>query len=246
MKITTKLLKIFLISFLALGFTKDSKKPVGKITFILGSPSQVNILRTDQNNWTNAELFSQVCNGDKIKTQKESRCEIRLNDRSNIRIGENTTFRLKQDSDGLGKDSQLSLGRIWFNIKSLLKKETFSIKTPTAVCSIRGTIFRMDADSTTRIAVYDGAVDVGPVGITQEQLQQQQKPTKSLKPYEVPGPSEIPPPFEVTLDQWVHIVKGYQIEIRNDGKYAKSKIDETEDSKSEWIKWNAMRDKMTE
>ena len=243
MSTTSKLLKIFLISFLAFGFTKNSTNSIGKITFILGKPNQVNILKLGNDNWQSARLFSKVYNGDKINTKNESRCELKLNDQSLIRIGENTTYRLKQNSSGLTRDSQLSFGRIWFNIKSLLKKESFAIKTPTAVCSIRGTIFRMETDSTTRIAVYDGAVDVGPIdGLPKQEEQHNQ--TKSLQPVEVPGPHEIPPPFEVTLDQWIRIVQGYQIEIRSDGKYAKSKIDETEDQKSEWVKWNIIRDKL--
>lgn len=247
MRTASKISIVIVLSICSFGFIVDSKNSLGKISFILGRQDEVNILPQDQDKWQQARLYSPVFNGDKVNTKQESRCEIKLNDFSIIRIGENSTFQLNKNLDETAGGSRLSVGKIWLNIKSLFKKEQFTVKTPTAVCSIRGTILRIEADSSTNIAVYEGAVDVGPVWGASEQLkQQQERQTKSLKPYEVPGPYEIPPPFEVTLDQWIRIVQGYQIEIRRDGKYAKRKIDEAEDQKSDWIKWNQMRDETAE
>ena len=247
MRTASKLIVVILLSICSFGFLEDSKNSLGKINFILGRPDEVHILPQDQDEWRQARLYAPVFNGDKVNTKQESRCEIKLTDFSVIRIGENSTFQVNKNLAKTGGESRLSVGKIWLNIKSLFDKEQFAIKTPTAVCAIRGTILRIEADSSTNIAVYEGAVDVGPVWGASEQLkQQQEKQTKSLKPFEVPGPYEIPPPFEVTLDQWIRIVQGYQIEIRRDGKYAKKKIDEAEDQKSDWIKWNQMRDESAE
>jgi hypothetical protein len=46
----------------------------------------------------------------------------------------------------------------------------------------------------------------------------------------------------VSLDQWVRIVAGQQIEVRADGKYYKSKIDNQIDQKDDWVAWNRQRD----
>jgi len=247
MRTATNLLKILFIVIFAIGFTNDPNNSIGKVSFLLGNPGDVKILTEGFRYWSDAQIFSQVFTGDQIKTTAESRCEVKLQDQSVIRIGENSSFCLKGNEDRISDDSKLSFGRIWLNIRSMFKKDQFTIKTPTAVCSIRGTIFRMEADSTTRIAVYNGSVDVGPNTISQQDPgEQPQNQGKSLKPYEVPGPHEIPPPFEVTLDQWIQIVQGYQIEIRNDGKYAKSKINEEIDQQSEWVKWNMNRDNTNE
>ncbi|NIA29810.1 MAG: hypothetical protein GWP06_07880, partial [Actinobacteria bacterium] len=72
-----------------------------------------------------------------------------------------------------------------------------------------------------------------------------QSPTgksKSLKPVEVPGPYEIPPPYEISLEEWVRIVKGFQIVVRPDGKFAKSRFDKAQDAKLDWVRWNKQRD----
>lgn len=247
MSTALKSIKVIFIALFILSFTKTLGDSIGKISFILGSPNEVNILKNNSKVWTNAKLYSKVFNGDKIKTKQESRCEIKLNNQSLIRIGENSLFHLKNISNEISEKSELSFGRIWFNLKKLLKKDRFTLKTPTAVCSVRGTIFRVESDSSTRIAVYDGAVDVGPVWIIQKQTPEQKRESgKSLQPYEVPAPHEIPPPFEVTLQQWIQIVQGYQIEIKDDGKYAKTKINEAVDNKLEWVNWNKKRDKLTE
>ncbi|MBN2011007.1 FecR domain-containing protein [candidate division KSB1 bacterium] len=218
---------------------------VGNVNFILGGANDVRILKTGQDQWRPAHLYAPVTNGDQVQTQNESRCEIKMIDKSLIRIGENSNFTVTDIKQENQRNTSLSWGKIWMNIKSLAQKETFYVKTPTAVCSIRGTIFRVDSDSTTRIAVYDGKVDVGPKSMLNDQNQAVQQPqTRSLKPVVIPGPHEIPPPFEVSLEQWVQIVKGYQIEIRADGKYAKTKIDTTVDSQLDWVKWNQQRDQM--
>ena len=87
-----KLLRIILVPFFMLSFIKATGSSIGKITFILGSPQEITILKSGVENWTIIKLFSHVYDGDRIKTKQESRCEISLNDRSLIRIGENSMF----------------------------------------------------------------------------------------------------------------------------------------------------------
>jgi hypothetical protein len=99
----------------------------------------------------------------------------------------------------------------------------------------------MDADSTTRVAVYDGKVDVGPTNDLRQQLQQQTRPGA---PVQIPGPTQVPGPFQVSLDQWVQLVQGYQLEVRSNGRYAKTQIDSVSESRSDWIQWNKARDRM--
>jgi hypothetical protein len=185
-----------------------------------------------------------VLRGDRIKTAAESRCEVKLNDGSMIRLGENSEFDFQQSN--LSKqtrqvDASLKKGSIWANIlKWRWAENKFEVKSPTAVCAVRGTVYRMEADSTTRVAVYDGQVDVGPTQDLREQLQQQQRPTGP--PVQVPGPTQIPGPFQVSLEQWVRLVEGDQIEVRGNGRYAKSKIDGTAEAQRDWIRWNKDRD----
>ncbi|MEE4311268.1 MAG: FecR family protein [candidate division KSB1 bacterium] len=244
MHTASKLLKLIFIMAMCYGFSADTMTSVGTVSFMIGNPSDVTIMRSGGKSWFPARLNSPVHDGDNIKTGKEARCEIKLKKSGVVRIDEKTVFKLKMSASGISEKSFLSLGKIWMNIKSLFGSDKrIAIQTPTAVCSVRGTIFRVDADSSTRVAVYDGSVDVGPENASMSQpVAPQQRAPRSLKPVEIEGPHEIPPPFEVTLDQWVQIVAGYQIEVRSDGKYAKSKINKRSDAQSDWIRWNQERD----
>jgi len=247
-----KIIPIFLVitTILSLSWVvksiADQEKEIGKVTFLIGTAGDVQIQHKESDTWQNAKLFCSVFNADKIKTASESRCEVTLEDKSVIRIGENTLFSFIETSiDRYKKNvkSELKKGKIWLNINNLPNNdEDFRIKTPTAVCAVRGTIYRIDSDSSTKCLVYDGKVEVGPVQNWDQTLQQQ---PKSLKPVEIPGPYQVPPPFEVSLEDWVEIVKGFQIIVRPDGKYAKSKFDQQSDNALDWVKWNKERDLQT-
>jgi hypothetical protein len=186
-----------------------------------------------------------VLQGDRIKTAAESRCEVRLNDGSIIRIGENSVFDFQQSNISNSTrqvEAGLSFGKIWAVVTKWVNPQNqFSVKSPTAVCAVRGTIYRMEADSTTRVAVYDGKVDVGPTDALRQQLQQQQRPGA---PVQIPGPTQIPGPYQVSLEQWVQLVQGFQLEVRGNGRYAKTKIDSVADSRLDWVRWNKERDQM--
>ncbi len=212
---------------------------IGTLSFMVGSPGQVQIIRQNQTEWHDAKLYVKIYTKDKIRTGPEARCEIKLNDGAVVRIGEKTEYEFTQTSR-TGKKTKVPKGRIWANLTQRKKNAGFEIKTPTAVCAVRGTIYRVDADSTTRCRVYDGAVDVGPASFGGQDTGVRQ--SKSLKPVQVPAPHEVPAPYEVSLEDWVKIVKGYQITVRADGKYAKSQFDRDTDARIDWVKWNLERD----
>jgi hypothetical protein len=220
---------------------------IGTITFLLGGADEIQIQHQAETNWTGIMLNSSVFESDIIKTQTECRCEVKLTDGSIIRIGENTTFQFTKaaiQKNQQNFQSELKRGQVWANLSQRKsKKKGFRIKTPTAVCAVRGTIYRVDADTmhTTTCLVYDGAVDVGPTSFWGQAIQ---KSTKTLEPQQVSGPQQIPGPFEVSLDQWIQIVKGFQIQVRADGKYTKSKFDEKTDAQLDWVQWNLNKDEM--
>ncbi len=195
--------------------------------------------------WIPAALQMPVREGDKIRTQTEARCEIKLSDGSLVRIGEKSLFDFETSrvaADRRQFNASVSYGKIWANILSLFgNKEKFEIKSPTAVCAIRGTIYSIAADSTTRVAVYDGQVDIGPSTSLREKLQQQAP--RPGAPQQVPGPTRVPGPYQVTLEQWVRLVEGDQMEIRNDGRYARSPINTALQQQDDWVQWNLARDR---
>ena len=237
-----KLPLLLMVIILMTGFIPASHTSIGKINFILGSSNDVTIKRAGQPDWQNAKLYSPIYNGDQIKTKKESRCETKLNEQGVIRIGENTTFTFQNDQINKNFNAEIVNGRLWANIQKLSRRSHFQVRTPTAVCSIRGTIYRIDADSSTKVMVYQGSVDVGPLWAVKTDTSSSREQKSYQPPFEVPGPTQVPGPFEVSLEQWVRIVAGQQIEVRADGKYYQSKIDQQLDQEDDWVKWNRERD----
>jgi len=235
---------IALAAFSSIGFqTPPPSTTIGKMNFLLGREGEITIRRFNDTRWLPVKLRMDILRGDQIRTASESRCELKLTEGSVIRIGENSTFDLAQSTLSRSSrqfDANLSKGKIWANVtKSAFASNKFEVKSPTAVCAIRGTIYRMDADSTTRVGVYHGKVDIGPTNALRQQLQQQFRPGA---PQQVQGPTQVPGPFQVSLEQWVQIVQGFQLEVRSNGRYAKTPIDSVKEAQSDWVQWNKERD----
>ncbi len=219
--------------------TPATAEKVGTITFLLGAQGDIQVKPAKSEVWSPARLKAPVMDGDMVKTLVESRCEITLTDGTIIRIGENSSFHfvdvnLKKQTRQL--KAELPQGESWINASTAKPgKKDFQLKAPTAVCAIRGTIYSVTADSATTCKVYDGKVDVGPV--TSWSTSMPREP-RGGPPRQVQGPVQVAGPFQVTLEEWQQIVRGQQIVVRKDGKFAKSLFDQQADSTDEWVKWN--------
>jgi hypothetical protein len=103
---------------------------------------------------------------DIITTGGSSSCDVRLGG-SLIRIKEKTSMQFSAlTAEGGAEATTLGLdaGKLLCKPKKLLKEDSFTIKTPTAVAGIRGTQFTVetDANRTTRVRVFEGKVKVTP------------------------------------------------------------------------------------
>jgi len=193
----------------------------------------------------NQKLFP----GDKIRTEKQARCEIKYNDGSIIRIDQQSIYTIvKVETKGEEKqvESSLTIGSLWANIKKLVHKaDNWLLRSPTAVVAVRGTVYRMDAtdDNSSKVLVYDGSVSVAPPTWSPGGAQGNQQGGGA--PKYVQGPQQVQGPKQVTLEEWVEIVKAQQqIIVKPDGSYQKSDFNLVEDSKNSWVKWNMERDKL--
>ncbi|MBN2355169.1 FecR domain-containing protein [candidate division KSB1 bacterium] len=234
---------VIMVSVLVINFAMAAAKQIGVVSFILGGPDDIQVQHADQTSWEPVKFKMPILDGDLLKSKAESRCEVKLHDGTVIRIGEKTTFHFTEVN--ISKKlreakTEMHAGQVWVNLpKDKSSKNTFQIKAPTAVCAVRGTIYRVDADSTTKCVVYDGAVNVGPVTFWGRSMP---RTPSGVEPYPVPGPTQISGPYEVSLEQWQQIVKGYQIVVRQDGKFAKDKVDEEKDAALDWVRWNKEKD----
>jgi hypothetical protein len=213
---------------------------LGKVSFMVG---KVKVKAKQAADWKDARMNLAVAEGDQVATGKADRLELTLKDGSVIRIAEESDVTL--DCPGAKTVSPVvQKGKLWGNIKKLSQRSyEFEVTTGTATAAIRGTVFRVDnnpKDSMSSVLVYDGKVEVGPGKQLQKTLE-----AAGQKPFErkeVSGPTEVPGPFEVSLMDWVAIVKGQRIDVKPDGKYNKFKFNEKQDAQDEWVKFNKERD----
>ena len=202
--------------------------------------------KSGEGEWQQAMFGQKLKGGDQIKTAEESRAELTLGNGSVVRIGEKTVYtllELSSSDDGSTVKSQLSMGKVWSNVKKMTKKKSeFKIRTPTAIAAIRGTIYDMeiDKDTSATVKVYDGEVEVS----SPAPPPPPQEPTGFQAPKQTGGPQVIAPPRQVTMEQWVEVIKAQQqIFIARDGTKKVSEFDLKEDEKDDWVKWNKERDK---
>lgn len=210
------------ILFICFFFTTVYADEIGSIEFRLG---ELFIKNQQTEGWVpEIDEGDSVMTGDTLKTGIESKCEIKLFDKSIIRMAEKTIYSfIKTEKDGF--EGMIIEGSIWSNIEKKDKSERiFETKTPVAVAAVVGTKYRVSyKDGISSVAVLEGKVKVDLTKETKKELGIVKK--ESFGPREVGGPKEIPGPYEVTLSEWISIVAGEVINIRSDGKYEKDKID---------------------
>ena len=171
-----------------------------------------------------------------------------------MRIGENSDLELeKVVIKPMEKDYRANLkrGNIWVSAKAAFgEKKNVSVRTPTAVAAIRGTKYRAIADSAeSSVLIYEGEVDVNAAKNVVEAQDKGEKDTPEGKPKfklgpvdEVKGPTEVPGPYEVSLEDWIKLVEGWQINVRKDGKYSLFEFNKTADGELDFVKWNKEQD----
>jgi len=235
---------LLIVAISVSAFSSLQPQAVAKISFPLGN---VLVLKKGEKKMQKAGFNQKLYPGDKIRTQKQARCEIKYNDGSIIRIDQQSIYtivKVEIKSQEKKVESSLSIGSLWANIKKLVNKaDNWLLRSPSAVVAVRGTVYRMDAtdDKSTKVLVYDGSVSVAPPTWSPGRVQgNQQGPPKYVQ-----GPQQVKGPKQVTLEEWVEIVKAQQqIIVKPDGSYQKSDFNLAEDSKNSWVKWNLERDKL--
>jgi hypothetical protein len=228
-----------------LGIGDEGVEKKGIVTYADG---QVRRMPEERQEWERAPVNTDILSGDKVRTYQKSRAELNLAELDIIRLAPRTIIdivKLYEETKEQKARTQINLeeGEIWATVHKVEAKTEFDISAPIAAAAITGTVLRLNVaqDSTTQLKVYRGEVH-----ITNAPERKDLKP-KSLIPREVPGPYEIPGPREVTLEEWIYIVKSMeQVTIDNRGQLiSKGKFSEKdEDEKSDWVLWNQQRDRV--
>ncbi|MDP2865423.1 MAG: FecR family protein, partial [Elusimicrobiota bacterium] len=98
--------------------------------------------------------------GDEMRTARASTVEIYLDDGSKIKLAPLSAFKMSAEDK-----EAVSIGLYFGRVRSWVKKfsRKFEVRTPSAVCAVRGTDFMVsaDADGNSRVEVYEGSVLTG-------------------------------------------------------------------------------------
>ena len=152
-----------IIIFLA--FTKACPAKEDLLGYISSCSRDIQVKRAQENVWTKAEPNMPLYFGDTIRTGADGQGTITYVDKSLLRIHANTRITLNAFVSPVEKKNSVLLffGRIWGKVRrKMLRRKTFEVQTPTAVCGVRGTEFGTASyeDGTMIVRVDSGEVDV--------------------------------------------------------------------------------------
>jgi len=244
-----KIVIFFIIAVLFAGaafiLAEGSVEKKGRVTYAEGRVKRKPI---DQNLWHNAPVNTEVLSGDKVRTFRESRAELNLAELDVIRLAPKTTVdivKLYEESEDKNAETKIVVdsGEVWADIHEIESDTKFDISSSIASAAITGTRLRLkvSTDSTTTLKVYKGEVH-----FTNAPEKTSLKP-QTIKPHQIKGPFEVPGPYEVSLKEWLYIVKSMQqITVDRQGKIVSAGTFSLSDKDelSPWVRWNMKRDSL--
>jgi len=128
--------------------------------------------------WEYLEIGNIVHPDEVVKVGADSLCELQFGQKSVVRVQENTEISLKEfwlEPEQTAVDIDLAVGSVLCKVSKLSGKESFKVRTRTAVCGIRGTEFmvRVTDSKETVLAVKEGAVTIVPESAESDKIQEQ-------------------------------------------------------------------------
>lgn len=177
--------------------------------------------------------------GDEIKTGKNGRAELVLDNRSVLRLDANSHLRIEdlRRAGGYQAKFEFAVGSLWTRISKLFQqKPQIDVEFPTAIAGVQGTTYRsvVAPDSSTTVRVYDGAVEV----------RNSRTSGRSGPPQRIGPPQQVPGPAQVSLETWIKLVRAYQeIHIARNGRPSDPRAFRDQGAELDWVRWNQQRDR---
>jgi hypothetical protein len=124
------------------------------VTYVDGD---VQVKRSGETAYAALALNDMLYFGDEVKTGPASHASLATKGGAEIRINENSTFNTDARA-GARETVRLKVGQLWTRMLHKLAK--LDVKTPSAVCAVRGTEADIEQHSLLTVKVYEGHVDV--------------------------------------------------------------------------------------
>lgn len=181
---------------LALALCLSGWAHAAKVNTIFGKPS---ITKGDTRQVKNASKGMELYDNDRVKCDAKSKADIILDNGHRIKVWPKSEISLEKVK---GKDTIIKLisGRVRSLVKKLRGSEKFEVRTPVAVCSVRGTDFsvEMGDNNQMKVEVYEGVVAAKEettgreVDVNAGEFTQVQQNTPPSEPRELPEGSQEP------------------------------------------------------
>jgi hypothetical protein len=146
-----------LLLFAATAYAEDSA------VTLAGFEGKVLVKIAPSADWTDAAIDQKLKAKDAIKTGDDGKALLEFSDKSSVALKKNTEVTIEELSwtDAARKaDLNVPSGELRAIINKVGGPSQFRVKTPTAICGARGTVFYvMVTAGETRVFVTDGAVD---------------------------------------------------------------------------------------
>ncbi|MHB0996187.1 MAG: FecR family protein [Elusimicrobiales bacterium] len=109
---------------------------------LLSMSGPVEVRPTREGAWTAAAADAEIAEGGAVRTGPKGAAVIQMPNKTRVWLKENSNIELEQRQT-LASRLALVFGRIKVRVPHLMRKEKFEVRTPAAVCAVRGTEFTM-------------------------------------------------------------------------------------------------------
>ena len=160
---------ILFILILAAGTAASAADKPSSAACVYKYSGDVQLLEPGTTSWLIVTGAVPLKEGTRLKTGAGASCELLAGDGTFINLYENSETvveTLKLEPETRNYSFNFIRGRIlWLAAKALHKTSNFTIKTPSAVCAVRGTDFTIDVSSeTSEIGLFEGELDINSNG----------------------------------------------------------------------------------
>ena len=127
---------------------------------ITAAEGKVLFLNAGSYTWAQVSAGQVLVPGDQLRTASGARATVTFDDASRVVLNPGSSFTLREATpQASGMELKLGSLKAWIS-KSLNRR--FQVRTPTAVCSVRGTEFGVNVDGTgdTRVQMFGGLLAV--------------------------------------------------------------------------------------
>lgn len=173
------------------------KKPAAVVIYKAGKAQYA---RAQESVWKDVFVKLGLFSEDQVKTGPASTVHLQLSNMAVLRL-QADSFIIVNKADKNSKEAIFTLqeGRLQAQVEGLKKTGgQLSVRTPTAVAGVRGTVFEMSASKKdTGLACFEGRVDVSAQKVTVQVPQGMgtyvEKGKAPVKPFALPQPPQIAP-----------------------------------------------------